>query len=54
MFSVQDCVIHAPGNVAKLSESVKILEPQASIFLRFPKVEQHPKCMDHATLLGKP
>jgi hypothetical protein len=54
MFSVQDCVIHAPGNVAKLSESVKILEPQASIFLRFPKVEQHPKCMDHAFLLGKP
>jgi hypothetical protein len=22
--------------------------------LRFPKVEQHPKCMDHAILLGKP
>jgi hypothetical protein len=34
-------------DVAKLSESVKI-------FLRFPKVEQHPKCMDHAILLGKP
>jgi hypothetical protein len=33
-------------DVAKLvSESVKILEPQASVFLRFPKVEQHPKCM---------
>jgi hypothetical protein len=29
------------------TESVKILEPQAS-------VEQHPKCMDHAILLGKP
>ena len=33
---------------------VKILESQASVFLRFPKVEQHPKCMDHAILLGKP
>ena len=31
-------------DVARLSESVKILEPQASVFLRFPKVEQHPKC----------
>jgi hypothetical protein len=41
-------------NVARLSESVKIPEPQASVFLRFPKVEQHPKCMDHAILLGKP
>jgi hypothetical protein len=39
--------------VARLSESVKILEAQASVFLRFPKVEQHPKCMDHAILLGK-
>jgi hypothetical protein len=28
-------------DVARLSESVKILEPQASVFLRFPKVEQH-------------
>jgi hypothetical protein len=26
-------------DVARLSESVKILEPQASVFLRFPKVE---------------
>ena len=41
-------------DVARLSESVKILEPQASVFLRFPKVEQHPKCMDRAILLGKP
>ena len=40
-------------DVARLSESVKILEPQASVYLRFPKVEQHPKCMDHAILLGK-
>ena len=23
-----------------------LLEPQTSVFLRFPKVEQHPKCMD--------
>jgi hypothetical protein len=52
-FSVQDCVIHT-RDVARLSESVKILEPQASVFLRFPKVEQHPKCTDHAILLGKP
>jgi hypothetical protein len=40
-------------DVARLSESVKILEPQASVFFRFPKVEQHPKCMDHAILLRK-
>jgi hypothetical protein len=33
---------------------LKILEPQASVFLRFPKVEQHLKCMDHAILLVKP
>jgi hypothetical protein len=41
-------------DVARLSESVKILEPQASVFLYFPNIEQHPKCMDHAILLGKP
>jgi hypothetical protein len=29
-------------DVARLSESVKILEPQASVFLRFPKVKEHP------------
>jgi hypothetical protein len=23
------------------------------VFLRFPKIEQHPKCMDHAILHGK-
>jgi hypothetical protein len=40
-------------DVARLSESVKILEPQASVFLRFLKVEQHPKCMDHAILHDK-
>jgi hypothetical protein len=40
-------------DVARLSESVKILDAQASVFLRFPKVEQHLKCMDHAILLGK-
>jgi hypothetical protein len=33
---------------ARLSESVKILELQASVYVRFPKVKQHPKCMDHA------
>jgi hypothetical protein len=32
-------------DVARLSESVKILGPQVSVFLRIPKVEQHPKCM---------
>ena len=41
-------------DVARLSESVKILELQASVYLRFPEVEQHPKCMDHTILLGKP
>jgi hypothetical protein len=43
-------------DVARLSRSVQILEPQASVFLRFPKIEQHPKRMDHAIyiLLGKP
>jgi hypothetical protein len=41
-------------DVARLSESVKILEPQASAFFRFSKVKQHRKCMDHAILLGKP
>jgi hypothetical protein len=34
--------------VARLSESVKILDPQASVFLGFKKVEQRPKCMDPA------
>ena len=29
--------------VARFSEGVKIHEPQASVFLRFPKIEQHPK-----------
>ena len=27
-------------------------EPQASVFLRFPKVEQHPQSIDHAMLHG--
>jgi hypothetical protein len=35
-------------DVARLSESVKI-----RVFLRFPKVVQHPKCMDYAILHGK-
>jgi hypothetical protein len=26
----------------------------ARVLLRFPKVEQHPKCMDHGILFGKP
>jgi hypothetical protein len=37
-------------DVARLSEN----SPAARVFLRFAKVEQHPKCMDHAILLGKP
>ena len=41
-------------DVARFSESVKIHEPQASVILRFLKIEQHPKCMDHAILHGKP
>jgi hypothetical protein len=37
------------------TRDVARLELQASVFLRFPtEVEQHPKCMDHAILLGKP
>jgi hypothetical protein len=51
---IKNKIIPCTRDVARLSESVKILEPQASVFLRFPKVEQHPKCMDHAVLLGKP
>ena len=43
-----------PWDVARLSESVKNYEPQASVFLRFLKVEQHPKCMNDAILHGKP
>ena len=34
------------SDVARVSKSVKRHEPQASAFLRFLKVEQHPKCMD--------
>jgi hypothetical protein len=33
--------------IARFSESAEILQPQAS------NQEQHPKCMDHAILLGK-
>ena len=47
--------LHDPctRDVARLSECVKIFEPhEASVFLRFLKVEQNPKCMDHAILLG--
>ena len=40
--------------VARLSESVKIHSPAARVFLRFPKFSQHPACMDHAILHGKP
>jgi hypothetical protein len=35
-------------------EDNSFFQPQASVFLRFPKVEQHPKRMDHAILLEKP
>ena len=28
--------------------------PAARVFLRFPKVSQHPACMDDAILHGKP
>jgi hypothetical protein len=37
-------------DVARLSESVKILEPQASLVLRFPKVAQHPMANAWITL----
>ena len=39
---------------ARLSESVKITLACGSCFLRFPKFSQHPACMDHAILHGKP
>jgi hypothetical protein len=45
---------HCYKQNTSVHESIRILELQASVFLRFPKVEQHPKCMDHAILLGKP
>ena len=35
-------------------ESVKIHSPAARVFLPFPKISQHPACMDHAILHGKP
>ena len=46
-------------DVVRISESVKILELQPPCrrvyFYAFrKKIEQHPKCMDHAILLGKP
>ena len=41
-------------DVAWLSESVKIHSPAPRVFLRFPKLSQHPACMDHAILHGKP
>ena len=41
-------------DVARFSESVKMHSPAARVFLRFPKISQHPACMDHAILRGKP
>ena len=41
-------------DIARLSESVKIHSPAARVFLRFLKISQHPACMDHAILHGKP
>jgi hypothetical protein len=41
-FSVQDCVIHARGIFETFGH-----------FRRFPKVEKHPKCMDHSILHKK-
>ena len=51
---VQDSMIHALGMCPRLSESVKIHSPTARVFSRFPKVSQHPVCMDHAILHGEP
>ncbi len=51
MVSVQDSVIHALGT---LLESVKTHSPATRDLLRFPKVSQHPACMDDAILHGKP
>ena len=41
-------------DVARLSESVKIHLPAARVLSRFPKISQHPACMDRAILHGKP
>ena len=41
-------------DVAQLSESVKMHSPAARVFFRFQKISQHPACMDHAILHGKP
>ena len=32
----------------------RMLQDFRKAFLHFPKIEQHPKCMDHAILHGKP
>ncbi len=40
-------------DVARLSENVRD-KSRRRVFLRFPKVEQHAKCMDHVILNGKP
>ena len=49
--SVNRCFIVV---IINFSESVKIRSPAARVFLRFPKISQHPACMDHAILHGKP
>ena len=41
-------------DIARFSECVKIDSPAARVFLRLPKISQHPACMDHAILHGKP
>ena len=40
-------------DVARLSENVKKSLGCGSSLLRFPKVTQHPKCIDHAILHEK-
>ncbi len=42
-----------PSRIA-CSAHLGCCSPTARVFLRFPKFSQHPACMDHAILHGKP
>ena len=53
MFSVQDSVVHVPEVLRGFGENVEWLKPKESVFVRFRKVQQHPKYMDDAILRRK-
>ncbi len=53
LFSMQDSVIHARGMLRDVQKRDKNTSHRQLCFLRFPKVEQHAKCMDHAILHEK-